>query len=142
MAVNGRGWFVIGVSGVVRMYSVDALARTIQSRKRGSMKIVIDIEEAIYKECIPYKDTPIISSLANYNSEIIHAIANGTPLPKGHGRLIDESDLMPDSDYEDGLFYAVSIRQINSAPTIIEADKTESENNEDIPMEYFESGGI
>ena len=52
------------------------------------MKLVIDIEEAIYKECIPYKDTPIISNLANYNSEIIHAIANGTPLPKGHGWLI------------------------------------------------------
>jgi hypothetical protein len=54
-------------------------------------------------------------------------IENGTPLPKGHGRLIDASDLMPDSDYEDGTFYAVSIGQINLAPTIIEADKAESE---------------
>ena len=52
-------------------------------------------------------------------------IANGTPLPKGHGRLIDESDLIPDSDYEDGMFYAVSIGAINSAPTIVEADKEE-----------------
>lgn len=50
-------------------------------------------------------------------------------LPKGHGRLIDESDLMPDSDYEDGMFYAVSIGQINGTPTIIEANK-ESENKE------------
>ena len=52
------------------------------------MKIVIEIEEAVYKACIPYKDTPIISSLANYNSEMTYAIANGTPLPKGHGDLI------------------------------------------------------
>ena len=52
------------------------------------MKIVIEIEEAVYKACIPYKDTPIISSLANYNSEMTYAIANGTPLPKEHGDLI------------------------------------------------------
>lgn len=57
------------------------------------MKLVIDIEEAIYKECIPYKDTPIISNLANYNSEIIHAVANGTLLPKEHGRIGDLSEL-------------------------------------------------
>lgn len=44
------------------------------------MKIVIDIEEEVYNSCMPYKDTPIISNLANYNSEIIHSIANGTPL--------------------------------------------------------------
>ena len=48
-------------------------------------------------------------------------------LPKGHGDLIDRSDLMPDSDYEDGTFYAVSIGAINGAPTIVEADKEESE---------------
>ena len=41
--------------------------------------------------------------------------------------MIDESDLMPDSDYEDGIFYAVSIGAINGAPTIIEADTAESE---------------
>jgi hypothetical protein len=48
-----------------------------------------------------------------------------TELPKGHGDLIDRSDLMPDSDYEDGMFYAVSIGAINGAPTIIEADRSE-----------------
>ena len=38
---------------------------------------------------------------------ILNAVANGTPLPKGHGRLIDAD-----------------------APTIIEADKAESEDKE------------
>ena len=86
------------------------------------MKIVIDIPE----------DVVVNDSYANYfeclSGKLYETLHNGTPLPEGHGRLIDESDLMPDSDYEDGLFYAVSIRQINSAPTIIEAD-TESEDN-------------
>lgn len=34
---------------------------------------------------------------------------------------------MPDSDYEDGIFYAVSIGMIGNAPTIIDADKREWE---------------
>ena len=62
-----------------------------------------------------------------YDTTLYLAIKHGNPLPKGHGDLIDESDLIPDSDYEDGMFYAVSIEQINNAPTIIEADKEEQE---------------
>ena len=93
------------------------------------MKIVIDIPDKAYG-VIKYFESALDS---NYKKEdklstiLIKAVLNGTPLPKGHGRLIDVSDLMPDSDYEDGLFYAVSIGQINLAPTIIEADKAESE---------------
>lgn len=85
------------------------------------MKLVIDLPEYLYDRLhdLVYDDY----ALNDYEL----AVFNGTPLPKGHGRLIDVSDLMPDSDYEDGLFYAVSIGQINLAPTIIEADKSESE---------------
>lgn len=74
------------------------------------MQIVIDLSDKNYQVTL----TKIM--LACYGCRV-------TELPKGHGRLIDESDLMPDSDYEDGAFYAVSIEQINSTPTIIEADK-------------------
>ena len=83
------------------------------------MKLIIDIPEEAYKlrVCNPLW----------FDSNMDKAIRNGTPLPKGHGRLIDESDLIPDSDYEDGMFYAVSVGAINGAPTIIEADKGESE---------------
>ena len=87
------------------------------------MQVVINIEEAIYKECIPYKDTPIISNLANYNSEIIHAVANGTPLPKGHGDLVDRDAIQKAYDYSD-MDYSM-IDALNDAPTIIEADKGE-----------------
>lgn len=58
-----------------------------------------------------------------YDAEVYKAIVNSTLIPKEHGGLIDKSDLIPDSDYEDGMFHAVSIEQINNALTIIEADK-------------------
>ena len=82
------------------------------------MQIVIEIPEKMYHM--------INAGFYDYGDMNV-IIQNGTPLPKGHGRLIDESDLIPDSDYEDGMFYAVSVGAINGAPTIIEADKGESE---------------
>ena len=53
------------------------------------MQVVINIDDNIYKRVLPYKDVPVISNLANDFPEIIHAIASGVPLPKGHGSLID-----------------------------------------------------
>lgn len=85
------------------------------------MQIVINISEDDYRK---------VQDGRSSVSMMRKAIAKGTPLPKGHGRLIDERDLIPDSDYEDGMFYAVSIGAINGAPTIIEADKGESEDTE------------
>lgn len=87
------------------------------------MQIVIDIPEEIYNSACATNNIWDMR-MAGF---VCSAIAKGTPLPKGHGRLIDESDLIPDSDYEDGMFYAVSIGAINGAPTIIEADKGETE---------------
>lgn len=52
--------------------------------------------------------------------DILGGITNGTPLPKGHGRLIDADTLIEKApeiqEYLDVL-----------TPTIIEADNTESE---------------
>lgn len=53
------------------------------------MQLVINIDEEVYKRVLPYKDVPVISNPADDISELIHAIVNSTPLPKGHGRLID-----------------------------------------------------
>lgn len=57
-------------------------------------------------------------------------IANGIPLPKGHGRLIDADRLIK----AERMWYrlkngdvACPKIDIENAPTIIEADKTESE---------------
>lgn len=69
--------------------------------------------------------------------EMVSKVAKGIPLPKGHGRLIDISKLDNDRIESDNpVIYliinreyteAVSIDYLNSLPTIIEADKAESD---------------
>lgn len=58
------------------------------------MKIVIDIPDNVYKfvttEC---KDVAISETKAPIEY-IIRGIIDGTPLPKGHGDLIDEKNLL------------------------------------------------
>lgn len=80
------------------------------------MQIVIDISEEDYERLKEYKKAPF-SSLT---SRTYQAIANGALLPNRHGDLIDRDELTTDSEYDDGTFYAVSIKQIRSAPTIVE----------------------
>ena len=98
------------------------------------MQIVIDIPEDDYKFIKDIQD--YISGRRSgrqieYN--IINAILNGTPLPKGHGRLIDADALKEceqkwSCDYEpDGYSHVVEIRDIDDEPTIIEADKEQEE---------------
>ena len=85
------------------------------------MHIVIDIPEDYYKAI---KEIPVEKSTAD-----MMIIQYGTPLPKGHGRLIDADELTKEmyswgmNDYEPLDF----IEEVEDAPTIIEADKTESE---------------
>ena len=43
-------------------------------------------------------------------------------LPEKHGRLIDADLLEPDADYDDGEWWAYSVKQIKDAPTILEAE--------------------
>lgn len=101
------------------------------------MQIVIDIPEKIYKRIIEMKffisgekwKTIIVN-------EIIVAIRNGTPLPKGHGRLGDLDKLKKDMQYyyDDcaktseytRLGFETAIAVVEDANTIIEADKEET----------------
>ena len=48
-----------------------------------------------------------------------NAICNGIPLPKGHGRIIDESKIKKAKYHWEYQF----LKYITDAPTIIEADK-------------------
>lgn len=96
------------------------------------MKIVIEIDDARFKDirriaCV---------QLENYHFKTVEQIiANGTLLPKGHGRLIDADKIgltnfecfMCGGDYKEGL--KMLIHKIETAPTIIEADR-ESEVEE------------
>ena len=75
------------------------------------MKLVIDISEDDYRKV---QDGRASVSMMR------KAIRNGTPLPKGHGRLIDADRLMR-------VDHIILESTVNNAPTIIEADKAESE---------------
>lgn len=86
------------------------------------MEIVINIPDETYDYWT--------SSHASSEYVIAEAIRNGTPLPKGHDRLISTGDLditkLVDSDIEwvMGICDISRVQNmIDSAPTIIEADK-------------------
>ena len=81
------------------------------------MKLIIDIPEEIYNDI---KNDEWIDTEPIHN--MVNAIKNGTQLPKGHGRLIDENDLW----FEDiDNISCVTQRDVENAPTIIEADEGE-----------------
>ena len=63
-----------------------------------------------------------------YDSYIAHAIINGTPLPKGHGDIIDRSKIeymraIHDLKWGEITASECATRIKYSAPTIIEASK-------------------
>ena len=84
------------------------------------MHIVIDIPEELAYEGF---ERPFTEKEKNI---LIKAIGNGTPLPKGHGRLID-ADALPLNAIDDANHGS---NYIKIAPTIIKADKGESEDEE------------
>ena len=100
------------------------------------MKLLIDIPEHIYEHAKEGSED------SRDEGEAMRAIANGSPLPKGHGRLIDADALkkyIDDCDCcvgcEDESYGCADKckcpdyldegmeRIINNQPTIIEADK-------------------
>ena len=87
------------------------------------MKIVIDICEEDWKDI---NDIHFIREDLKF--KIGKAIMKGTPLPKRHGRIIDESKINKVYAYKEEAI-ANNIKAINTmitgtdAPTIIEADK-------------------
>lgn len=94
------------------------------------MQIVIDITEKDYEKIRKTSFVENTETMFKQSSEdrkgtmmlfrVIDAIKNGTPLPKGHGDLIDVDSLYIPVDICDG-FEAMDY--IYGADTIIEADK-------------------
>lgn len=85
------------------------------------MQIVIDIPEEIYKASqiidVKYEDVIQIP---------LEVIANGTPLPKGHGRIADMDaaiKCIEEVEGEDAVWAISLIEWACSKRTIIEADK-------------------
>ena len=63
---------------------------------------------------------------------ILNAVANGTPLPKGHGDIIDRNKIeymkaIHDLKYGEITASECATKIKYSAPTIIEADKEQSD---------------
>ena len=84
------------------------------------MKYIVDIPEEIV-ESVKYGNVYIAGTRRNGKTifcKITDAIANGTPLPKGHGRLID-ADKLKCIRPQDVAFHKV----LQHSKTIIKADK-------------------
>lgn len=80
----------------------------------ANIELVIKIPEEEYRNIC-------LMSKGGIGMALYDWIANGKPLPKGHGDLIDRKDVsLWTAHLVDGIF-------ICDAPTIIEADKRESE---------------
>lgn len=97
------------------------------------MKLIIDIPKEIYKASkiinVKYEDVVQIP---------LEVIANGTPLPKGHGRLIDADKLNRKKKYcfqtERGAFpkseWFIKADDLFSAPTIIGVNKENTDETD------------
>ncbi len=83
------------------------------------MQIVIDIPD-ILKEEIDNDDELDLIDMA----QIMHQIKYGTPLPKGHDRLVEAKEVVK------ALFNHETIYDV---PTIVKADKVESEVSHEMP---------
>ena len=84
------------------------------------MQIVIEIDDEMYEKVIK---TNVVYVLEDVDCILIeNAIANGTPLPKGHGRLIDADRLVR-------VDHIILESEVNNAPTIIPAEEAGNDKN-------------
>ena len=87
------------------------------------MQVVIEIDEEKYQNIMKVKNG--IWGSQNMDS-LEYAIANGTPLPKGHGALVEVNSVIVALVHNDFLKDTVTCGQIVNIldkATIIEADK-------------------
>lgn len=90
------------------------------------MQIVIDIPEKTYRRI------QALDSNNYFEHDIcgftMRRIANGTPLPKGHGRILDEKDILDTENNSGGWYDLVDMPEyIAGVKAIIEADKKQEE---------------
>lgn len=86
------------------------------------MRIVIDIDENVFTRLFDNGDEYVVDM-----RRACVAIRKGTPLPKGHGRLIDADALGEKLHRYTEAPYQYALTVFGESPTIIEADKAESE---------------
>ena len=81
------------------------------------MQIVIDIP---YGHYLSIKD----GCLKDCIKATTEAIVNGTILPKGHGRILDEKEILNTENHDGGWYDLVDLPDyIAGVPEIVEAEK-------------------
>jgi len=92
-------------------------------------EILIRLEDELYEQC---KTTELTEENEGFDFHIIKSVANGTVLPKEHGRLIDADAYkekvfrkFPCNDRDDMNIRRLTEMAVLNAPTVIEADKGE-----------------
>lgn len=93
------------------------------------MKIVIDIPDENYK-----RDN-LIHFFGCYSEKLDEVIKNGTPLPKGHGRIADMDaaiKCIEEVEGEDAVWAISLIEWACSKRRIIEADKEQEDEKESL----------
>ena len=95
------------------------------------MQIVIDIPEEDY---IRLRDEGMFGNVTTFK----RAVREGTPLPKGHGRLIDVNELLDriglednDSNREDNVGEIITLEDFDFISPIIEADGNDTQEETD-----------
>lgn len=87
------------------------------------IELVIKIPEKIYKYVQQMGSINMLDT-----QQVANAIFDGTPLPKGHGRIGDLDALRcENTDFDTYNDYCTMFDEIDAAETIIEADTAESE---------------
>lgn len=94
------------------------------------MQIVIEIDDNEYLGIKNYPD-----NITSYpvTIHLYDAVRTGTPLPKGHGRILDEKDILDTENNNGGWYDLVDMPEyIAGVKPIIVADRAESEDTEDV----------
>lgn len=95
----------------------------------ANIELVIKIPEEEYRWIIK-SDEIVFADVASKEC-MLHAIKSGTPLPKGHGNLIDrdalEYEIASIEGYSEYDYECVAREDIEQAPIIIKADTEEKE---------------
>lgn len=90
----------------------------------ANIELVIKMPEEVYKQFIKDQKQKYVSAMISTD-----IVANGIPLPKGHGRILDEKDILNTFAYDGQYYDLVDMPEyIAGVKEIIEADKAESED--------------
>ena len=90
------------------------------------MKLIIEIPEEVKQTFDNAKNEDLYGNYYDRNSLIGKAIQNGIALPKGHGRILDEKDILDTKNNDGGWYDLVDMPEyIAGVKAIIEADKAE-----------------